>query len=181
VLDRATGTIVAQVEALKTLVNAFGDYARPPQLTREPTDLNALVADVLELYLADPHLQLRTHLAADLPPLQADAGRLRQVLHNLIKNAQEAAAERDTVHVEVATRHLVDDGRRLIELSVSDDGPGLPPGFDPSWFEPYRTTKPKGTGLGLAIVRKIAEEHGGQLLTRDSALGGACFVLRLAV
>jgi nitrogen fixation/metabolism regulation signal transduction histidine kinase len=180
-LDRATHTIVAQVEALKTLVNAFGDYARPPQLNRTATDLNALVADVLELYAADPQLQLSSCPAADLPPLQADAGRLRQVLHNLIKNAQEAAAGRSRVRIEIATTAVVEDGRRLVELSVADDGPGLPDGFDPGWFEPYRTTKPKGTGLGLAIVRKIAEEHGGQLLTRPSPLGGACFVMRLPV
>jgi nitrogen fixation/metabolism regulation signal transduction histidine kinase len=178
-LDRATHTIVAQVEALKTLVNAFGDYARPPQLSRAEVDLNALVAELGELYAGDPRLRIHTCLAAVLPPLPADSGRLRQVLHNLIKNAQEAAAEREDVQVEIGTAVLQESGQAWIELWVADNGPGLPDGFDAGWFEPYRSTKPKGTGLGLAIVRKIAEEHGGILFTRDSALGGACFVLRL--
>lgn len=178
-LDRATHTIVAQVEALKTLVNAFGDYAKPPQLARGTVDLNALVEELAELYAGDARLQIRSRLAADLPPLTADAGRLRQVLHNLIKNAQEAAADRDEVQVEIGTAAVSDSGQPAVELWVADDGPGLPEGFDAEWFEPYRSTKPKGTGLGLAIVRKIAEEHGGTLSTRDSALGGACFVLRL--
>ena len=179
ILDRATHTIVAQVEALKALVNAFGDYARPVQLRREAVDLNALIEELRELYAGDGRLQFDTRLASPAPILRGDAGRLRQVLHNLIKNAQEAGAERDQVRIEVATQTIDEGERRWIELSVADDGPGLPAEFDAGWFEPYRSTKPKGTGLGLAIVRKIAEEHGGQLLTAPSALGGACFVLRL--
>jgi nitrogen fixation/metabolism regulation signal transduction histidine kinase len=178
VLDRATHTIVAQVEALKTLVNAFGDYARAPQLVRGPLDLNALVREIVELYAGDTRLQVTPRLADDLAPLDADSGRLRQVLHNLIKNAQEASGERDA-RLEIGTADRSEAGAPCVELWVADDGPGLPAGFDASWFEPYRSTKPKGTGLGLAIVRKIAEEHGGLLLTRDSPLGGACFVLRL--
>jgi nitrogen fixation/metabolism regulation signal transduction histidine kinase len=101
------------------------------------------------------------------------------VLHNFIKNAQEAAAERDVLHLRVSTRRISDSGRQWIDLTVDDDGPGLPAGFDAAWFEPYRTTKPKGTGLGLAIVRKIAEEHGGQLLAENRPEGGARFILRL--
>jgi nitrogen fixation/metabolism regulation signal transduction histidine kinase len=178
VLDRATHTIVAQVEALKTLVNAFGDYARAPQLVRGPLDLNALVAEIVELYAGDPRLTLTPRLADDLAALDADSGRLRQVLHNLIKNAQEAVGDGE-VDIEIGTADCIEAGARCVELWVADNGPGLPAGFDASWFEPYRSTKPKGTGLGLAIVRKIAEEHGGVLLTRDSPLGGACFVLRL--
>ncbi len=179
VVDRATHTIVAQVEALKTLVNAFSDYARPPRLERESIDLNALVTEVLELYTGDPRQQIDARLATDLPPLVADAGRLRQVLHNLLKNAQEASAERDSVRIEVGTASRRDGTTAWIELWVADDGPGLPDGFDAAWYEPYRTTKAKGTGLGLAIVRKIAEEHGGQLQAETRAGGGACFRLRL--
>jgi nitrogen fixation/metabolism regulation signal transduction histidine kinase len=179
VLDRATHTIVAQVEALKTLVNAFGDYARPPLLSRDPVDLNALVGEIIELYAGDAGLRLRTRLAPALAALPADSGRLRQVLHNLLKNAREAVGDGAAVEVEIGTAETSRNGQRMVELWVADDGPGLPPGFDASWFEPYRSTKPKGTGLGLAIVRKIAEEHGGTLATRPSPLGGACFLLQL--
>lgn len=176
VLDRATHTIVAQVDALKTLVNAFSDYARAPVLQRRSLDLDVLVAEVAELYAGDAQLQLLVERADQpLRPL-ADAGRLRQVLHNLIKNAQEAGAQR----VRLSTALLVERDVRSVELIVEDDGPGLPEGFDASWFEPYRSTKLKGTGLGLAIVRKIAEEHGGALQAgRSDALGGARFSLRL--
>lgn len=178
VLDRATNTIVAQVDALKTLVNAFGDYARPPQLQRQSMDLAALIRDLVELYAGDAQLSFDTRIADDLPRIEADPGRLRQVLHNLIKNAKEAAAERP-LHIVLSARCISGEQRGMIELCVQDDGPGLPQGFDASWFEPYKSTKLKGTGLGLAIVRKIAEEHGGQLLAESPAEGGARFILRL--
>jgi nitrogen fixation/metabolism regulation signal transduction histidine kinase len=179
VLERATHTIVSQVDALKTLVNAFGEYARPPQLDLRETAIAALVDEVLELYEHDPKLRLQRHYAPELPLVRVDAGRLRQVLHNLLKNAQEAGAEREGIDVLVGLRANTAAGRGWIELSVEDDGPGLPEGFNADWFEPYRSTKPKGTGLGLAISRKIAEEHGGQLLAENRIEGGARFVLRL--
>ncbi|MBD8525208.1 sensor histidine kinase [Pseudomarimonas arenosa] len=180
VLSRATHTIVAQVDALKTLVNAFGDYARPPQLQRQPMDLAVLIRDLIELYAGDAQLRLQASIENELPVCEADPGRLRQVLHNLIKNAKEAAGEQQ-VQIVLGARRISGGQRGMIELWVQDDGPGLPDGFDASWFEPYKSTKLKGTGLGLAIVRKIAEEHGGQLLAETPAGGGARFILRLPV
>ena len=179
VLDRATHTIVAQVDALKTLVNSFGDYAKPPTLKIESVDLNALAADVLDLYEGDARLHLSRELDLALPRVKADSGRLRQVLHNLVKNAIEACAERPVATLVVATGQRSDGGRAGVELCVSDNGAGLPDGFDEQWFEPYRTTKSKGTGLGLAIVAKIAQEHGGRLRAEDRPEGGARFALWL--
>jgi nitrogen fixation/metabolism regulation signal transduction histidine kinase len=179
VLDRATNTIVAQVDALKTMVNSFGDYARPPSLALAPLDLNRLVGEVLDLYEHDQRLTLARNFAPGLAPITADAGRIRQVLHNLIKNAIEAAVEHTRCCIEVHTRQIEDGGRRFVELSVADDGPGLPKGFDTQWFEPYRSTKPRGTGLGLAIVARIAQEHGAQFTAHRREQGGAMFVLRL--
>ena len=179
VLDRATHTIVTQVDALKAMVNSFGDYARPPSLALAPLDLNRLVGDVLDLYEHDQRLRLVRALATDLPAVRADAGRIRQVLHNLVKNAIEACAERPRPGIEVATRRVEEGGREFVELSVADDGPGLPEGFDLHWFEPYRSTKPRGTGLGLAIVARIAQEHGARFEARRRAEGGAMFILRL--
>lgn len=176
VLDRATHTIVAQVDALKTLVNAFSDYARAPALQRRPLDLVGLLGEIAELYIGDPQLAIEVEVDPATPQPLADAGRLRQVLHNLIKNAQEAGARALLLRVAL----LGEGDAAVLELSVEDDGPGLPEGFDTSWFEPYRSTKPKGTGLGLAIVRRIAEEHGGSLHAgRSALLGGARFSLRL--
>ena len=179
VLDRATNTIVAQVDALKTMVNSFGDYARPPSLALAPLDLNRLAGEVLDLYEHDQRLMLVRGFAPDLAPVTADAGRIRQVLHNLIKNAIEAAAERSRCRIDMRTRRVEENGRRFVELSVADDGPGLPEGFDTHWFEPYRSTKPRGTGLGLAIVARIAQEHGAQFAAQRREEGGAMFVLRL--
>ena len=179
VLDRATNTIVAQVDALKTMVNSFGDYARPPSLSLAPLDLNQLAGEVLDLYEHDQRLMLVRDFAPGLAPVIADAGRIRQVLHNLVKNAIEAGAERTRSRIDVHTRRVETGGRHFVELAVADDGPGLPEGFDTHWFEPYRSTKPRGTGLGLAIVAKIAQEHGAQFTAQPRHEGGAMFVLRL--
>jgi nitrogen fixation/metabolism regulation signal transduction histidine kinase len=179
ILDRATHTIVAQVDALKTMVNSFGDYARPPVLQREPIDLGALVGEVLDLYDSDPRLSVARNIPPGLPAVLADRGRLRQVLHNLLKNSIEASADAAGIVIE-ATVVLQSEGTTPgIALQISDRGAGLPPGFDEQWFEPYRTTKPKGTGLGLAIVAKIAQEHGGRLDARNRGDGGAHFSLWL--
>lgn len=175
VLDKATGTIVAQVEALKSLVNAFGDYARPPQLRLEPLSLNTLAAQVLDLYEQDPRLCLLRTLDPADPRIRADAGRLRQLLHNLVKNAIEASS--DAPRIELETRCVDDAGRPEVALSVADRGSGLPPGFDDTWFEPYRSGKPRGSGLGLAVVRKVADEHGARVAAEDRAGGGARFTV----
>ncbi|MDE1960425.1 MAG: HAMP domain-containing protein [Xanthomonadaceae bacterium] len=178
-LDRATHTIVAQVEALKALVNAFGDYARPPQIEARALDLHALAGEVLDLYENDQRVQLTRRFDAREPILRADAGRLRQLLHNLIKNALEAIGDARKPHIDVATCDIVENERKWIELSVADNGPGLPQGFGERWFEPYTSSKQRGTGLGLAVAKKIAEEHGGGIRAENRNGGGAVFTLRL--
>jgi PAS domain S-box-containing protein len=178
-IERATHTIVSQVEALKTMVNAIGDYARPPQLATRPIALHALVGEVLDLYENDQRLSLARQLADGEPRVRVDAVRLRQALHNLIKNALEAIGEAHKPQLLVATRVLHGDGEAWVELSVADNGPGLPADFGERWFEPYTSSKARGTGIGLAVVKKIAEEHGGSVRAENRAQGGALFTLRL--
>ena len=178
-IERATQTIVSQVEALKTMVNAFADYARPPQLATRPIALHALVAEVLDLYENDQRLSLARQLADGEPRVRVDAVRLRQALHNLIKNALEAIGEANKPHLTVATRVLDEGGEAWVELSVADNGPGLPTDFGERWFEPYTSSKARGTGIGLAVVKKIAEEHGGSVRAENRPQGGALFTLRL--
>ena len=157
-LARSTQTIVKQVAQLKGMVDAFSLYARAPETSLQPLDLNTVVREVLTLYEAQrPAITLELDPA--LPPVQGDPARLRQVIHNLLQNAEHAITERSSPRITVRTRLEGTTAR----LSIVDNGPGFPPEMLARAFEPYVTTKAKGTGLGLAIVKKIVEEHNGSI------------------
>ena len=157
-LLRSTQTIVNQVSALKNMVDAFRQYARMPEPTRQEVDLNALLREVLTLYesLAS---WIRLDLARGLPPLVGDPAQLRQVVHNLLQNAQDALADTADPRILVRTEFTGGSTR----LTITDNGGGFPEELMRRAFEPYVTTKPRGTGLGLVIVKKIVEEHGGSV------------------
>ncbi|MGC9007987.1 MAG: sensor histidine kinase, partial [Halothiobacillaceae bacterium] len=181
VLERATHTIVQQVEAMKHMVNEFAEYARAPESRLVPLELNTLVRDVVDLYRGGS-VRVRHDLAPEPLWVEGDAGRLRQLLHNLVKNAAEALQESATTGgveptVTLHTRLRPDEG--LVELCVDDNGPGFPPDLVEHIFEPYVTTRPKGTGLGLAIVKKIVEEHAGRVHAFNPAEGGARVLILL--
>lgn len=179
-LDRATRTIVQQVDAMKEMVNAFSDYARPPRMNPARLEPDPLVSDVLELYQGAPAgATVEADLGAPGTLIEADAGRLRQVLHNLIKNAMEALEAAPNPRLTVRTRHLTQRDLGWLELRVEDNGPGFHQDILNDLFEPYVTTKVKGTGLGMAIVKKIVEEHGGSIWAENRTQGGACVILRL--
>ena len=181
-LDRATQTIVQQVEAMKSMVNGFSDYARPTPMHLEEVDINRLVQDVVELYKSRTNpVRYEVDLDSSLPLLQADAGRLRQVLHNLMLNASDALAQTADPVLRLRTRKAGDAHHEFIELQVHDNGPGFAPSVMDHLFEPYVTTKEKGTGLGLAIVKKIIEEHNGMLWAGNPRDGGASLTIRLPV
>ena len=180
VLDRATHTIVQQVEAMKEMVNAFSDYARPPGINSQPLEMESIISEVLDLYTsAGLQTELRTEFGAVHARVKADPVRLRQVVHNLVKNAVEAAAESASPCIEVTTRVVSEGECEFVELRVSDNGPGFDDDTLGHLFEPYVTTKKKGTGLGLAIVKKIAEEHDGVVWAENRPESGADVVLRL--
>ncbi|MEZ0232568.1 MAG: ATP-binding protein [Methylophilaceae bacterium] len=173
-LRRATNTIVEQVDAMKTMVNEFSEYARAPAPNLAPVDLNLLVEGVLALYEPE-HIQLNVSLNPNLPSVLGDATMLRQVLHNLLQNAQDAIVGRDA-----ATIHIITDLQdNEVKLSVQDNGEGFPLEIIARAFEPYMTTKKHGTGLGLAIVRKIIEEHKGSIKIENLAEGGASVMITL--
>jgi len=166
VLARCVATIVTQVQAMKTLVNEFRDYARLPAARLVTLDLNELVNEVLGLYGAQQEGgRLHADLADDLPPIEGDASQLRQVIHNLVQNGLDAVAERSDGHVIVRTEtgRGADGGPRGARLKVIDNGPGFSDALLKRAFEPYVTTKARGTGLGLAVVKKIVEEHGARI------------------
>jgi len=173
ILVRATDTIIGQVAAMKSLVDAFAQYARTPTPIPQAMDVNAFVADVLALY--EHHAPVRTELAPGLPPASGDPSLLRQVLVNLIKNAEEALADSAAPEIRLKT-HRSADG---VTFCVEDNGAGFPDSLGNRLFEPYATTKPKGTGLGLAIVKKIVEEHHGGIEVRNLEPNGASVCVTL--
>ena len=176
-LDRLTRTIVQQVDALKSMVNAFSDYARMPALALQEIALNSLVQDVVELYQEhDSSSPVTVDLDPQVDTVSADPNRIRQVLHNLIKNALEASPPGEPVQVRTSNRQQ--DQVQWIEITVSDRGTGFSDEIVHRAFEPYVTSKVKGTGLGLAIVRKIMEEHGGSAEASNQASGGALLTVR---
>ncbi len=181
-LDSATGTIVAQVEALRSLVDAFGDYAQDPQLDRKPLQMDDLVQEIVELYKhEDQRVRFHLKLMPGPPGFSADSGQIRQLLHNLIVNSSEAAPRDENAEVYIHTRLIAQAGRKWLEMEVSDRGPGYPEAVLAKPFEPYVTFKASGSGLGLAICRKIVSEHDGRITIHNRAIGGACTTIILPV
>ena len=175
VLARSTRTIVNQVVSLKNMVDAFSQYARSPEAVLRELDINALTQEVLVLYEASLGGAVRLELVAGLPPVLGDAAQLRQVIHNLLQNAQDALVGTAQPQLVVASS-VVD---RAVQLTFTDNGCGFPEGLIQRAFEPYVTTKPKGTGLGLVIVKKIVEEHGGAVSIANVTPRGARVTVRL--
>jgi nitrogen fixation/metabolism regulation signal transduction histidine kinase len=174
ILERATHTIVAQVDAMKQMVNAFSEYARAPDLQFARFDLNQLITEVVDLYRAqDSSADLRLQLDPDLPEIVADRVRIRQILNNLVTNSFEALEGREGGGIEIETRVAEDGGKTVASIVVTDNGPGFQRDLIGTVFDPYVTSKPKGTGLGLAIVKKIVEEHGGRIEADNRRNGGA--------
>jgi len=173
-LVRGTQTIVAQVTAMKHMVDDFAIYARQPRAgAMQKVDLKALLLDVLALYEnLRPHVSLKftEHEAV----IHGEPTRLRQVFHNLIQNALDAQTDVPEPTYEFA----IEAQGESVELSLADAGSGFPEDMMRHAFEPYVTTKAKGTGLGLAIVKKIVDEHGGRVAIENRPDGGARVTLR---
>ncbi|MDX2218850.1 MAG: ATP-binding protein [Burkholderiales bacterium] len=174
ILKRSTQTIVAQVGALKGMVDDFSIYSRSSRLTEADVDLNELVREVMVLYESMP-VKLEMTLDETVPVLRGDAALLRQVLHNLLQNAVDALAGQPSPRLSVATRRASGG----VVLTVADNGSGIADGMLTRIFEPYVTTKPKGTGLGLAIVKKIIDEHHGRVSIENVRPQGACVSITL--
>ncbi|MDE1544479.1 ATP-binding protein [Dechloromonas agitata] len=173
-LARGTQTIINQVQAMKRMVDDFRDYARLPTPVVAPLDLNELIREVLGLYESSS-AAIDTELAGDLGPILGDATQLRQIIHNLLRNAEDALEGRDDARIVIRTAR----GLRHAWLTIADNGPGFPVELLPRIFEPYVTTKARGTGLGLPIVKKIVEEHQGSIEISNAPEGGARIVIRL--
>jgi nitrogen fixation/metabolism regulation signal transduction histidine kinase len=174
ILERGTRTIVQQVQTMQQMVNAFSEYARAPEMHITRFSLNQLVAEVADLYRSqDPRTQIHLELDAQIEAIEADRGRVRQILNNLVTNALEALDGVGSPKLEITTKLESSADAEYAAVSVCDNGPGFQRELLGRVFDPYVTSKPKGTGLGLAIVKKIIEEHGGRIDADNRPEGGA--------
>ena len=180
ILDRATHTIVQQVEAMKEMVNAFSDYARAPDMDISRFDIDKLAHEIVDLYRAQEN-EVVIVLTSDptIALVEGDAGRVRQILHNLIRNAVEALEGTTDGRIDVQIGDAEIDDIQMVQIRVEDNGPGFKAGSASQIFDPYVTTKPKGTGLGLAIVKKLVEEHVGTIRAKNRSDGGAMINIHL--
>ena len=192
VLHKSVKTIVDQVDSMKRLVNEFRDYARLPSADLKPVQLNGLVSDLMVLYVNEPSDQVHrapviTELDPACPPILGDEQQLRQVIHNLLQNAQDACEIKGVVpqDAQVGVRTEWNASRHRVRLIVTDTGPGFESNILKRAFEPYVTTKAKGTGLGLAVVKKIADEHAARIelsnVMQDGEIKGAQVSLSFAL
>jgi nitrogen fixation/metabolism regulation signal transduction histidine kinase len=176
ILERATHTIIAQVDAMKQMVNAFSEYARAPDMHFARFDLNQLITEVVDLFrVQDSGAEMKMQLNPNLPLISADRMRIGQILNNLVTNSLEALEGKVGARIVFETQ-VADDGQKQgssVAIVVSDNGPGFQRDLIGTVFDPYVTSKPKGTGLGLAIVKKIVEEHGGRIEADNQRSGGA--------
>ncbi len=180
ILDRATRTITQQVESMKSMVNAFSDYAQPVISRPRRLDINMLIRDITELHVAHlTRIKFLFDLADDLPPVMTDPAGIRQVLNNLIINASDALGDKGG-ELKLSTR--IDYAKdNILVLELQDNGPGFPAELLDRIFEPYVTTKSSGSGLGLPISRRIIEENGGTMRATNLPEGGAVVIIHLPV
>jgi len=180
VVVKGTKTIITQVQAMKTMVNNFRDFGKKPSPNMVPINLNQLITEILGLY-EDMAIELKLDL--DAPDILGDPTQLRQVIHNIVQNAIDAATEiHSEPEIQIRTETvnyagLINQTEKLVRLSVADNGPGFSPRILSRAFEPYVTSKSKGTGLGLAVVKKIVDEHGARIelknRMRETVIRGA--------
>nr|WP_307731427.1 ATP-binding protein [Massilia agilis] len=190
-LDKGATTIVNQVAAMKRMVDDFRDYAKAPPAVLEPLDLNALIEEILRLYQSgDDSDIIHAALAPGLPHVMGDATQLRQVIHNLLQNAQDALTDRSDAapapRIDLTTEAIHYQGAdgaagTAVRMAIVDNGPGFAPKILSRAFEPYVTSKARGTGLGLPMVKKIIDEHGGRIdiSNRADGTGASVFILLL--
>ena len=177
ILDKAVSTIVNQVDAMKTMVNEFSEYARAPKLNLELTDINETIKEISHLF-ENSGIKITTTLLKGLPKIKVDVNMMRQVLINLIQNAQDAMINNTKKpSIKINTNKY----KNYLILSIEDNGPGFSADILKKAFEPYVTTKSHGTGLGLAIVKKIIEEHEGTIVVENIKSGGANINIQLPI
>ena len=174
ILDRSTHIIVEQVAAMRDMVNAFSDYARAPDMEISSFDIKILIDEVIDLYKEqEARIKILFSVNSIIEDFDADPGRIRQMMHNLIRNSIEAIDVRESGFIKINVNLLKIKQTEMIEILVEDNGGGFEAESLGQIFDPYVTSKPKGTGLGLAIVKKLVEEHMGSITAENTKNNGA--------
>jgi nitrogen fixation/metabolism regulation signal transduction histidine kinase len=181
VFQESTGTLLAELGNLKTIIGRFSDFAKMPRPHFEAVDLNGIVQNVMKLYDAQlkaegrPKIDPQLDLTEGELRIQADGEQLRRAIGNLVLNAIDAMPHGGTLRVSSSRQN------GHVRLSVSDTGQGLTQEECDRLFTPYYTTKQHGTGLGLAIVQSVVSDHGGKISVVSAPATGATFVIELPV
>ncbi len=179
-LSNSTRTIINQVEVLRDMVNAFGEFAKDPQLKFERFDFNQLLMESVDLFEEEKNVKYFTVLLDErITFVEGDVKRVRQILNNVFKNAIDATKDCSNPQITVTSKLLTDERKGYFELKIIDNGHGFDPTFLQDAFQPYVTTKSKGTGLGLAIVKKLVQEHFGFIAAKNNPDQGACLTILL--
>ena len=179
-LSSSTKTIIHQVEVLRDMVNAFGEFAKDPQLKFERFDFNQLLMESVDLFEEEKNVKYFTILLDEgITFVEGDVKRVRQILNNVFKNAIDATKDCSNPKITVTSKLLTDERKGYFELKITDNGHGFDPTFLQNAFQPYVTTKSKGTGLGLAIVKKLVQEHFGFVTAENNPDQGACLTILL--
>ena len=180
ILDRSTHIIVEQVAAMKEMVNAFSDYARSPDMEISSTNVATLMREIIDLYKEqETNISISFSIDSEDLMFDVDPGRIRQIMHNLIRNSIEAISEADNGKISIAAKQVNTDEITMIEIRVEDSGCGFDKESLGQIFDPYVTSKSKGTGLGLAIVKKLVEEHMGTIEAENNEDKGAAIIFHL--
>ena len=183
-IERSTNTIIGQVQAMKQMVNEFRDFAKTPTPNLTALDLNSLIKEIMGLYEGSA---IKTTFASDCPRVMGDPTQIRQVIHNLLQNAQDASLEAGHAEggIEIKTELVpmgdVEQSKFAVRMTITDSGPGFQAKILARAFEPYITTKVKGTGLGLAVVKKIIDDHGAKIEINNRKQGDAVLGAQISI
>ena len=180
ILDRSTHIIVEQVAAMRDMVNAFSDYARAPDMDISSFSIEDLINEVIDLYKEQAKtINIQFNIETPIDKFDADPGRIRQMMHNLIRNSMEAIDTRENGFIKIDIKQVDVKQREMIQIMLEDNGGGFKEESLDQIFDPYVTSKPKGTGLGLAIVKKLVEEHMGSIEAKNTKNQGALISILL--
>ncbi|MDD5065930.1 MAG: ATP-binding protein [bacterium] len=177
IFDKSTATILEEVKRLELLIKEFSEFAKIPQLSIGVKNLNHVVIDTLNVFSGLEHIRFTTDLEKDLPLINIDDTKIKEVIINLLNNSVHALKDIRNASIRIRTYSKFNIFGRFVYLEIEDNGKGIPPEEIDKIFDPYFTTKEEGTGLGLSIVEKIVSEHHSKITCESQVNAGSKFTI----